>query len=172
MIFKILQFKPAHCMSYLCVFKRSPLGVKIYLSHAQIGLLQGSQKARVKPRWSPLGVKFKIYMGVPPPNGMPTSTGALQTTYPGQKRADKRTFNRRILLIIERSKPTNEDDRLHTSIPANTIKAYLSTDKHHSLPPEAFYSQKITPACLAYLCLFLLCVHYFCFLHIIFISKL
>ena len=28
-----------HCMSYLCVFKRSPLGVKIYLSHAQIGLL-------------------------------------------------------------------------------------------------------------------------------------
>ena len=34
-----LSFKPAHCMSYLCVFKRSPLGVKICLNHAQIGLL-------------------------------------------------------------------------------------------------------------------------------------
>ena len=28
-----------HCMSYLCAFKRSLLGVKICLSHAQIGLL-------------------------------------------------------------------------------------------------------------------------------------
>ena len=28
-----------HCMSYLCVFKWSLLGVKIFLSHAQIGLL-------------------------------------------------------------------------------------------------------------------------------------
>ena len=73
---------------------------------------------------------------------MSTSTGTLQTTYPGQNRADKRTFNGRILLIIERSKPINEDDRLRTSIPANTIKASLSTDKHHSLPPEAFYLQK------------------------------
>ena len=54
--------------------------------------------------------------------GMSTCTGALQTTYPGQKRADKRTFNRGILLI-ERSKPTNEYDRLCTGIPANTIKA-------------------------------------------------
>ena len=117
-----ISLKPAHCMSYLCVFKRSPSGVKICLSHAQVGLLHGSQKARTTPRWSPLGVKFKIHMGVPP-TGMPTSTGALQTTYAGQKRADKRTFNRRILLIIERSKPTNEDDRLRTSIPANTIKA-------------------------------------------------
>ena len=34
-----ILLKPAHCMSYLCVFKRSPLGVKICLSHAQIGLL-------------------------------------------------------------------------------------------------------------------------------------
>ena len=34
-----MSLKPAHCMSYLCVFKRSPLGVKICLSHAQIGLL-------------------------------------------------------------------------------------------------------------------------------------
>ena len=116
-----ISLKPAHCMSYLCVFKRFPLGVKICLSHAQ-----GSQKARATPRWSPLGVKFKVHMGVsphPPPTGMSTSTSALQTTYPGQKRADKWTFNRRILLIIERSKPTNEDDRICTSIPANTIKA-------------------------------------------------
>ena len=29
----------SHCMSYLCVFKRSLLGVKMCLSHAQIGLL-------------------------------------------------------------------------------------------------------------------------------------
>ena len=35
-----ISLKPAHdCLSYLCVFKRSPLGVKICLSHAQIGLL-------------------------------------------------------------------------------------------------------------------------------------
>ena len=33
-----ISLKPAHCMSYLCVFK-SPLGVKICLSHARIGLL-------------------------------------------------------------------------------------------------------------------------------------
>ena len=64
-----------HCMSYLFVFKRSLLGVKICLSHAQIGLLWGSQKSWATPRWSPLGVKFKIFdeyprlfhMGVPPP---------------------------------------------------------------------------------------------------------
>ena len=55
------------CMSYFCVFKRSLLGVKICLSHAQIGLL--------------LGVKFKIsdehprlfHMGVP----LPPSPGCL-----------------------------------------------------------------------------------------------
>ena len=34
-----ISLKPAHYMSYLCVFKRSPLGVKICLRHAQIGLL-------------------------------------------------------------------------------------------------------------------------------------
>ena len=34
-----ISLKPAHCMLYLCVFKRSPLGVKICLSHTQIGLL-------------------------------------------------------------------------------------------------------------------------------------
>ena len=34
-----ISLKPAHCVSYLCVFKQSPLGVKICLSHAQIGLL-------------------------------------------------------------------------------------------------------------------------------------
>ena len=31
-----ILLKPAHCISYLCVFKQSPLGVKICLSHAQI----------------------------------------------------------------------------------------------------------------------------------------
>ena len=34
-----ISLKPTHCMSYLCVLKRSPLGVKICLSHGQIGLL-------------------------------------------------------------------------------------------------------------------------------------
>ena len=34
-----ISLKPAHCMSYLCVFKQSPLGVKICLSHGQISLL-------------------------------------------------------------------------------------------------------------------------------------
>ena len=34
-----ISLKPAHCMSYLVVFKRSPLGVKICFSHAHIGLL-------------------------------------------------------------------------------------------------------------------------------------
>ena len=34
-----ISLKPAHWVSYLCVFKQSPLGVKICLSHAQIGLL-------------------------------------------------------------------------------------------------------------------------------------
>ena len=33
-----ISSKPA-CMSYLCVFKRSPLGVKICLSHTQNDLL-------------------------------------------------------------------------------------------------------------------------------------
>ena len=60
-----ISLKPAHCMLYLCVFKWSPLGVKICLSHTQIGLLQASQKTRATPRCSPLGVKLKIHMGVP-----------------------------------------------------------------------------------------------------------
>ena len=34
-----ISLKPAHCMSYSCLFKRSPLGVEICLSQAQIGLL-------------------------------------------------------------------------------------------------------------------------------------
>ena len=59
----------------ICVFLSGLfLGVKNCLSHAQIGLLWGSQKARATPRWSPLGVKFKIsnkhprlfHMGFPP----------------------------------------------------------------------------------------------------------
>ena len=62
------SLKPAHYMSYLCIFKRSLFGVKVCLSHAQIGLFKGSQKAWATPRWSPLGVKFKISDGgVPPP---------------------------------------------------------------------------------------------------------
>ena len=34
-----ISLKPAHCVLYLCVFKRSPLEIKIWLRHAQIGLL-------------------------------------------------------------------------------------------------------------------------------------
>ena len=42
---------------------------------------------------------------------MSTGTGALQTTYPGQKRADKRTFNRRILLTKkDRNRPMKMTD--------------------------------------------------------------
>ena len=51
---------------------------------------------------------------------------------------DKRTSYRRILLIIERSKPTNEDDKLCTSIPANLQRLFIH--------------KKITPARLACLC--------------------
>ena len=39
------------------------------------------------------------------------SNGTLQTTYPGQKR-NWQTSNRWILLIVQRSKLTNEDDKL------------------------------------------------------------
>ena len=75
---------------------------------------------------------------------MSKSSGALQTggLIQDENETDKRTSNRRILLTIERSKPTCEDIKLCMSIPANTI----------SLPPEAFYSQKITPAHLVCLC--------------------
>ena len=38
-----------HCMSYLCVFKRSLLGVKICLSHVQIGLFRGHKKLEPRP---------------------------------------------------------------------------------------------------------------------------
>ena len=34
-----ISLKLAHCMSYLCAFKQSPLVVKICFSHVQIGLL-------------------------------------------------------------------------------------------------------------------------------------
>ena len=45
--------------------------------------------------------------------------------------------------LIERSKPTSQDDKDWTSIPANTyLPAFTTTDKHYLLPPEAFYSQK------------------------------
>ena len=36
-------------MSYLCDFKRSLLGVKICLSHAQIGLLKDHKKLEPRP---------------------------------------------------------------------------------------------------------------------------
>ena len=87
---------------------------------------------------------------------MSTGTGALQTTYPGQKRADKRTFNRRILLIIERSKPTNEDDRLCTSTPPyysilllRLNYRLISTIRYLQ---RLFVHKKISPARLACLC--------------------
>ena len=35
----IINIIKTHCMSHSCVFKWSLLGVKIFLSHAQIGLL-------------------------------------------------------------------------------------------------------------------------------------
>ena len=37
-----------------------------------------------------------------------------------ENETDKRTSNRRILLTVERSKLTNEDDKLSTSLSANT----------------------------------------------------
>ena len=40
-----------------------------------------------------------------------------------KNKTDKQTSNRQILLIIERSKLTNEDDKLCMSFPANTVKA-------------------------------------------------
>ena len=83
---------------------------------------RGRKKLEPRPDGLLLGLNLK-FTWESSPTRMSTSTGALQTTYPGQKRADKRTFNRRILLIIERKKLTNEDDRLCKSIPANTIKA-------------------------------------------------
>ena len=45
--------------------------------------------------------------------------------------------------LIERSKPTSEDDKVWMSIPANTyLPTFTTTDKHYLLPPGAFYSQK------------------------------
>ena len=45
--------------------------------------------------------------------------------------------------LIERSKPTSEDDKVWMSIPANTyLPTFTTIDKHYLLPPEAFYSQK------------------------------
>ena len=141
-------------MSYLCVFKQSPLAVKICLATPRMVSFKGHQK--LEPRPDGLNLKFFICDSS---TAMTTSTGALQTTYAGQKRAEKRFFNRRILLIIERSKPTDEDDRLCTSIQANTIKVnhrLISTIRSF----QRLFIQthkKITPehlACL-YLCLFL-----------------
>ena len=44
-----ISLKPANCVSYLCAFKRSPLGVKICLSHAQIGPFRGHKKLEPRP---------------------------------------------------------------------------------------------------------------------------
>ena len=64
--YDLISLKLTACR--ICVFLSGLLGVKICLSHAQIGLFKGSQKAWATPRWSPLGVKFKISDGgVPPP---------------------------------------------------------------------------------------------------------
>ena len=88
----------SRCMFYLCVFKRSLLEVKTCLSHAQIGLLYGSLKAWATPRWSALGVKFKLsdehpglfHMGVPPP-GTFSEVSILGTDQKGvgKKRSQK-----------------------------------------------------------------------------------
>ena len=55
----------SHCMLYLCVFKRSLLGVKICLSHAQIGLLQGSQKLEPRPDGLLQGLNSKFPTSIP-----------------------------------------------------------------------------------------------------------
>ena len=44
-----ISLKPAHCMSYLCVFKRSPSGAKFCLSHAQLVSFRGHKKLEPRP---------------------------------------------------------------------------------------------------------------------------
>ena len=61
---------------------------------------------------------------------MSTGTGALQTTYPGQKRADKRTFNTRILLTKkDRNRPIKMTDfaRVFQPIPLRLNYRLIST---------------------------------------------
>ena len=92
-------------------------------------------------------------MGVPPPpTGMSTGTSALQTTYPGQKRADKRTFNTRVLLTKkDRNRPMKMTDfaRVFQPIPLRFNYPLISTIQYLQ---RLFIHKKITPARLACLC--------------------
>ena len=84
---------------------------------------------------------------------MSTGTGALQTTYPGQKRADKRTFNRRMLLTKkDRNRPMKMTDfaRVFQPIPLRLNYGLISTIQYLQ---RLFIHKKITPAHLACLCL-------------------
>ena len=83
---------------------------------------------------------------------MSTGTGALQTTYPGQKRADKRTFNRRILLKKKdrnRTMKMTDFARVFRPIPLRLNYRLISTIQYLQ---RLFIHKKITPACLACLC--------------------
>ena len=44
-----ISLKPAHGMSYLCVFKRSPLGVKICFSPTRLVSFRGHKKLEPHP---------------------------------------------------------------------------------------------------------------------------
>ena len=83
---------------------------------------------------------------------MSIGTGALQTTYPGQKRADKRTFNRRILLTKkDRNRPMKMTDfaRVFRPIPLRLNYRLISTIQYLQ---RLFIHKKITPARLVCLC--------------------
>ena len=84
---------------------------------------------------------------------MSTGTGALQMTYPGQKRADKRTFIRRILLTKkDRNRPMKITDftGVFQPIPLRLNYRLISTIQYLQ---RLFIHKKITPARLACLCL-------------------
>ena len=86
---------------------------------------------------------------------MSTGTGALQTTYPGQKRADKGTFNRRILLTKkDRNRPMKMTDfaRVFQPIPLRLNYRLISTIQYLQ---RLFIHKKITPARLACLCFYI-----------------
>ena len=83
---------------------------------------------------------------------MSTGTGALQTTYPGQKRADKQTFSRRILLTKkDRNRPVKMTDftRVFKPTPLRLNYRLISTIQYLQ---RLFIHKKITPARLACLC--------------------
>ena len=58
-----------------------------------------------------------------PPNRCQQVPGPYKRLIQDENETDKRTSSRRSLLTIERSKPTNIDNKLCPSLPANTIKA-------------------------------------------------